>query len=204
MSYFKSIFDKANVRGFADYLLFGLVSNQDNRDYETRLEDVYQKYEKAVLQFDQNLASELLDLANDVTSETASVYTEIGMQAGILFMRDIIKNLIIDEPIQSGKETGTDNKSANIITDIINNIGKKTSIIDILYKERMDAVIEKKLKSDKRYQDLETKAYKKINQIEKLQLNSEQWKTVDEPLSLNTGISFFLKLRNIFNKALDN
>ena len=36
--------------------------------------------------------SELLDLCNEVSSETASVYMEIGLQAGILLMVDVVKN----------------------------------------------------------------------------------------------------------------
>ena len=37
--------------------------------------------------------SELLDLCNELSSETASVYTEIGLQAGILLMMDMIGNM---------------------------------------------------------------------------------------------------------------
>lgn len=36
---------------------------------------------------------ELLDLWNEVSSETASVYMEIGLQAGILLMVDMMRNI---------------------------------------------------------------------------------------------------------------
>ena len=38
--------------------------------------------------------SELLDLCNEVSSETASVYMEIGLQAGILLMADMVNNIV--------------------------------------------------------------------------------------------------------------
>ena len=40
-----------------------------------------------------NPNSELLDLRNELTSETASVYMEIGLQIGIMLMQEIKKNI---------------------------------------------------------------------------------------------------------------
>ena len=51
------------------------------------------RFEKAVGKYDKNPTSELLDLCNELSSETASVYTEIGLQAGILLMMDMIGNM---------------------------------------------------------------------------------------------------------------
>ena len=82
----------------AAYLLFALAPQKDTRDYETRLDEAYNKYEKVVLQIDADFAPDLLDLATDVTSEAASVYTEVGMQAEILLVTDIIKNVLIEKP----------------------------------------------------------------------------------------------------------
>ena len=48
---------------------------------------------KQVAKYDKNPASELLDLSNEITSETASVYMEIGMQIGILLMQDMFNNI---------------------------------------------------------------------------------------------------------------
>ena len=49
--------------------------------------------EKAVEKYDKSKTSELLDLCNEVSSETASVYMEIGLQAGILLMMDMMRNI---------------------------------------------------------------------------------------------------------------
>lgn len=87
------IFERATIRGIADYLLFGLGPDEDDRSYEERLDEVYMKFEKAVQKFDKSMTSELLDLCNEVSSETASVYMEIGLQAGILLMVDMMKNV---------------------------------------------------------------------------------------------------------------
>ena len=87
------IFEKATIRGIADYLLFGLGTDEDDRSYEERLDEVYMKFEKAVEKYDKSKTSELLDLCNEVSSETASVYMEIGLQTGILLMLDMIQNI---------------------------------------------------------------------------------------------------------------
>ena len=86
------IFERATIRGIADYLLFGLGPDEDDRSYEERLDEPYMRFEKAVEKYDKSKTSELLDLCNEVSSETASVYMEIGLQAGILLMMDMIKN----------------------------------------------------------------------------------------------------------------
>lgn len=87
------IFERATIRGVADYLLFGLGPDEDDRSYEERLDEFYMRFEKAVGKYDKNPTSELLDLCNELSSETASVYTEIGLQAGILLMMDMFRNM---------------------------------------------------------------------------------------------------------------
>lgn len=87
------IFERATIRGVADYLLFGLGPDEDDRSYEERLDEIYMRFEKAVGKYDKNPTSELLDLCNELSSETASVYMEIGLQAGILLMVDMVRNI---------------------------------------------------------------------------------------------------------------
>ena len=91
--YIDKIFERATIKGIADYLLFGIGPDEDNRSYEERLEEPFRKFEKAVAKYDKSPTSELLDLSNEITSETASVYMEIGMQIGILLMQDMFNNI---------------------------------------------------------------------------------------------------------------
>lgn len=91
--YVDKMFERATIRGIADYLLFGMGPDEDDRSYEERLDEPYLRFEKAVEKYDKSKTSELLDLCNEVSSETASVYMEIGLQAGILLMVDMIKNM---------------------------------------------------------------------------------------------------------------
>ena len=90
--YVDKIFERATIRGLAVYLLFGLGPDEDERSYEEWLDEPYMRFEKAVEKYDKSKISELLDLCNEVSSETASVYMEIGLQVGILLMTDMIKN----------------------------------------------------------------------------------------------------------------
>ena len=93
MSQIKGIFERATIRGIADYLLFGTGPDKEERDYEERMDEIYQRLETAVAKYDSNPNSELLDLCNELTSETASVYMEIGLQIGISLMKEIQKNI---------------------------------------------------------------------------------------------------------------
>ena len=102
--YVDKIFERATIRGIADYLLFGQGPDEDDRSYEERLDEPYERFEKAVEKYDKSKTSELLDLCNEVSSETASVYMEIGLQAGILLMVDMIRN--IGEKQMLEKKTG--------------------------------------------------------------------------------------------------
>ena len=56
------IFERATIRGIADYMLFGLGPDEDDRSYGERLDEVYMKFEKAVEKYDKSKTSELLDL----------------------------------------------------------------------------------------------------------------------------------------------
>ena len=91
--YVDKIFERATIRGIADYLLFGLGPDKDDRSYEERLDEPYMRFEKAVEKYDKSKTSELLDLCNEVSSETASVYMEIGLQAGVLIIMNLIQNI---------------------------------------------------------------------------------------------------------------
>ena len=93
MSQIKGIFERTTIRGIADYLLFGTGPDKEERDYEERMDEIYQRLETVVAKYDSNPNSELLDLCNELTSETASVYMEIGLQAGILLIVDMMRNI---------------------------------------------------------------------------------------------------------------
>ena len=89
----KGLIKECSLIKYLDYLLFGLGPDEDDRSYEERLDEPYMRFEKAVEKYDKSKTSELLDLCNEVSSETASVYMEIGLQAGILLMMDMMRNI---------------------------------------------------------------------------------------------------------------
>ena len=93
MDFANKIFRRATVRGIADYLLYGTEADEDEKDYDARLEAICQKYEEAVYRITNQENSKLIDLANEMTSEVAVIYAELGFQAGILFMQDIFSHL---------------------------------------------------------------------------------------------------------------
>lgn len=102
--YIDKIFERATIKGIADYLLFGIGPDEDNRSYEERLEEPFRKFEKAVAKYDKSPTPELLDLSNEVTSEVASVYMEIGLQVGVKLMMEIMGNMNKAISIAEGDE----------------------------------------------------------------------------------------------------
>ena len=169
---FEKIFERATIRGVADYLLFGLGPDEDNRSYEERLDDLYIKFEKAVKKYDNSPTSELLDLSNELSSETASVYAEIGLQAGILLMKDMVKNISIQKEIPIPDfENGKDEFSVN------------ATLLEGMYKERVESVLEDVLQKDECYQKISKETRRKIEEIDKLGLGKEEWLIIDRALS---------------------
>ena len=81
MKLVEEIFEKATVRGFVDYLLYGLPPESEERNYQARLDEPYLEYEKVALEYDSNGASELLSLVNAMTCENAHFYVRIQHDA---------------------------------------------------------------------------------------------------------------------------
>lgn len=134
MPYIHKIFEKATIRSIADYLLFGLGPDEDTRDYEERLDELYNKFEEAVKKYDSNPTSELLDLSNELTSETASVYTEIGLQLGMLLCLDMANNCRRTEEFPdriAGKE-----KEAKSILEKLYQIQEVSDLQETLIKDK--------------------------------------------------------------------
>lgn len=63
-------------------MFFCLGPDEDNEDYEEHLEVLYMRFEKVIAKYGKNPNSELLELSSEITSETAGVYTEIGLKVG--------------------------------------------------------------------------------------------------------------------------
>ena len=140
MPYIHKIFEKATIRSIADYLLFGLGPDEDTRNYEERLDELYNKFEEAVRKYDSNPTSELLDLSNELSSETASVYTEIGLQLGVLLVLDVVTNL----------RRGKDFKRCNTTME-----NEDENLISEFYKMQEATYLQETLMKDKEYQKAE-------------------------------------------------
>ena len=134
MPYIHKIFEKATIRSVADYLLFGLGPDADTRDYEERLDELYNKFEEAVRKYDSNPTSELLDLSNELTSETASVYTEIGLQLGVLLALDVVTNLRCEKDLKRFNMT-MGNEDDNLISKFYK-MQEATCLQEILMKDK--------------------------------------------------------------------
>lgn len=166
------ILDRATIRGIADYLLFGIEPDEDDRSYEERLDEPYERFKKAVAKYDKKHNSELLDLSNEIASETASVYTEIGLQAGFLLMKDMMKNMN-GEKSEAVKVSGGDNT--------VDHANK--TLLEGMYTERVEKSLHEIWGKDKKYQKVNEETRQKIKDIDKIQLSKEEWEIIDCALS---------------------
>lgn len=153
MPYIHKIFEKATIRSVADYLLFGLGPDEDTRDYEERLDELYNKFEETVRKYDSNPTSELLDLSNELTSETASVYTEIGLQLGMLLFLDMTNNYRQLREM-TGKITGKEDRAK--------------SILNKLYQIQQVSDLQETLIKDKEYQKTEQEIKESIAKLKSI------------------------------------
>ena len=93
MKFSGKIFERATIGGIADYLLFGADQTDERRDYETRLDEAYERFDKAICVYDEEEQKNLNEIMNDLLGEAINVYMEIGLQSGILLMQDMIRNV---------------------------------------------------------------------------------------------------------------
>ena len=163
------IFERATIRGIVDYLLFGIGPNADNRSYEERLEEPYARFEKEVAKHDPSPSSKLLDLSNELTSETASVYTEIGLQIAMVLMKDVIKNISGDTLERITPESSAFNTN--------------TTILEGMYKERVERALKEVLEKDEKYCRVNEGTKQKIKDIDQIELTKEEWEIIDTALS---------------------
>lgn len=170
MKFTEEIFKRASIRGVADYLLFGLAPNEDTRDYETRLDDTYDKFEELALQCEKEKQFELLNLANAMSSEAASVYTEIGLQVGIMLMSDMAQNtgkgnrrVVFHHNMESGEKR----------------MGEIKELLKLAADSMKNRTLNELLKNDTEYQKRFKEEKEALKAVEELELSEEQRDIVD-------------------------
>lgn len=203
MKFAEKIFERATVKGIADYLLYGMVPDRDGRSYERRLDDADLAYEKVAKQYDEDGASVLLSAANELANENASVYMELGLQAGILLIADLFQNIYwernqaVNSTVlnnhEAQQEQNTDADS-NVNSDVDSDIksGKESdtnmepeigrSVLQQIIRNRLDTALEDTLRKDRKYQSSKQKAEGKAGRLAKDMFTPEQWKLIEDAL----------------------
>ena len=197
MKFAEKIFERATVKGIADYLLYGMVPDRDDRNYEVRLDDADLAYEKAARQYDEDGASVLLSAANELVNENASVYMELGLQAGFLLIADLFQ-IICRERNQAGYRMASDNHriqeeqnpatesdvdpnaESTVDTDMASEF--RHSVLQQIIRNRLDTALEDTLRKDRKYQRAKQTAEEKTGRLAKDMFTPEQWKLVEDAL----------------------
>ena len=191
MKFAEKIFERATVKGIADYLLYGMVPDRDDRNYEARLDDADLAYEKVAKQYDEDGASVLLSEANELANEHASVYMELGLQAGFLLITDLFQN-ICRERKQAGYSMASDNDKAQeeqnpdaeSDTESDTSIESKIrhTVLQQFIRNRLDTALEDTLRKDRKYQKSKQSAEEKAGRLAKDMFTPEQWELIEDAL----------------------
>ena len=199
MKFAEKIFERATVKGVADYLLYGMVPDRDDRSYEARLDDADLAYEKVVRQYDEDGASVLLSAANELVDENASVYMELGLQAGFLFVTDLFQNINRERnqtvnskvpnnhPTQEEQNPDTkSDKEPDIEFDRGSDADMESEIqhtvLQQFIRNRLDTTMEDTLRKDRVYQKSKEKAEATTDRLAKDTFTSEQWELINDAL----------------------
>ena len=199
MKFAEKIFERATVKGIADYLLYGMVPDRDDRNYEARLDDADLAYEKVAKQYDEDGASVLLSAANELVDENASVYMELGLQAGFLLITDLFQ-IIWRERDQAGYRMAADNNKtqdkqnpdteSDVDADTESDADPDTDmasefrhpVLQQIIRNRLDTALEDTLRKDRRYQNSKQKAEEKSGSPSEDMFTPEQWDLIDDAL----------------------
>lgn len=199
MKFAERIFERATVKGLADYLLYGMVPDKEDRSYETRLDDADLIYEKVAKQYGEDGASVLLSAANELVNENASVYMELGLQAGILLLANLFQNICRErnQAVSSTDSNGhkiQKEQNADTVSDIDSDTasaktadtGKKPEIrhtvLQQFIRNRLDTALEDTLRKDREYQKSKKNAEAKADKLTEDMFTHEQWNLIDDAL----------------------
>ena len=197
MKFAEKIFERATVKGVADYLLYGMVPDRDDRSYEARLDDADLAYEKVAKQYDEDGASMLLSAANELVNENARVYMELGLQAGFLLVTDLFQNICrernqtvnskVPNNHQTQEEQNPDTKpteDTNIRSDIDTGTEPegRHKVLQQFIRNRLDTALEDTLRKDQKYQKSKEKAKGKADRLAKDTFTLEQWELINDAL----------------------
>ncbi len=199
MKFAERIFERATVKGVANYLLYGMVPDKDDRSYETRLDDADLIYEKVAKQYGEDGASVLLSVANELVNENASVYMELGLQAGFLIIADLFQNICKESNQTEGGMGSNAHKiqkeqNADTVSDIDSDTasaktadtGKESKIrhtvLQQFIRNRLDTALEDTLRKDREYQKSKKNAEAKADKLAEDMFTHEQWEMIDDAL----------------------
>jgi hypothetical protein len=149
----------------------------------------------------------LLSAANELANEHASVYMELGLQAGFLLIADLFQNLCRERK-QAGYRMASDNhrtqeeqnpdtksdvdlnaestvdadteSDADANTDMASEF--RHSILQYIIRNRLDTALEDTLRKDRRYQNSKQKAKEKAGRLSEDMFTPEQWDLIDDAL----------------------
>ncbi len=95
MGYIEKIFERSNIGSITYYILYGCDRvTEDTGDYEQRLKTAYDILKKGICGYLPNFKhwDEIYSAVNQYAAEVEKIYTEIGLQVGIMLCNEMYRN----------------------------------------------------------------------------------------------------------------
>lgn len=181
---FKTLFERSNFKNIVSYLISGIGENEDViEDYDKKIQQSYECFftgiEKLYPQADRE-DNRLFEVVSEFIGTHDNIYLEAGVLIGFQICRGFegayskhVKNDF--SALLARLEKG----------QVIQQKKKKTSdLLKIISEYRMSTVLEEVISENADYQKLNEEVHRKLNMIEKIGLNQEQWHIIDNALTV--------------------
>jgi hypothetical protein len=180
---FRTLFGRSNIENIVSYLISGIGENEDIIDnYDKKIQQSYECFfsgiEKLYPQADRE-DNQLFEVVSEFIDTHDNIYFEAGVLIGFQICKGFedtynkhVKNDFSALLARLEKGKGGQQKAQKTI-----------GLLEIISEYRMSTALEEAINENADYQKLNEDAQRKINMIDKIGLNREQWDTIDNALT---------------------
>ena len=146
------------------------------------------------MQCEKEKQFELLNLANAMSSEAASVYTEIGLQVGIMLMADMAQN------------TGKGNRSVVLRHNMESGekkMGEIKELLKLVADSMKNRTLYELLENDTEYQKRFKEEKEALKAVDELELSEEQRDIVDTLIARKDEVEYDYHVNTYMAGMLD-
>lgn len=132
----KEIFERVTMRRLTEHILYGTSVSSESEDYDVRLDKAFNVFDNHVKNLAHENANKISDYVNELVRETTEIYTEIGIQSGVLLMMDFMKNT--EMAVVSGGEDEMKSSYQEMYYFLFQAVSDVINVLETEDKEQME------------------------------------------------------------------